>query len=109
MSRFELIYHRDVVDELERLPEVLSGKMLRLLETLAEQGNNLRFPQSRPLRQGLFELRAPGNDTARTLFIFHCRRQIFILRCFIKKTEKTPTSEIKLALRRFEEMTDAEG
>lgn len=109
MSTFELIYHQQATGEILHLPDALRGKMVRLLKTLSEQGNDLRYPHSAPLRQGLFELRAPGTNIARTLFIFHRRRRIYILRCFIKKTEKTPPTEIQLALQRFEEMHDAEN
>jgi len=105
---FTMIYHPEAADEIVALPEALRGKTMRLLRTLSEQGNNLRFPHSRPLRQGLFELRAPGTNISRTLFIFHRHQRIYVLRCFIKKTEKTPAREIDMALQRFEEMINAE-
>ncbi|OBU06231.1 type II toxin-antitoxin system RelE/ParE family toxin [Morganella psychrotolerans] len=62
---FKLIYHPKAVSELKALPDVLRGKMLRLLDMLEERGNILRYPLSKPVRDGLFELRASGTDTAR--------------------------------------------
>ena len=109
MSTFTLIYHQRATGEILDLPDRLRGKMVRLLKTLSEQGNDMRFPHSAPLRQGLFELRAPGTTIVRTLFIFHRRQRIDILRCFIKKTQKTPSAEIQLAMQRFEEMVDVEN
>ncbi|AWK40833.1 hypothetical protein GPY51_16245 [Photorhabdus laumondii subsp. laumondii] len=48
-----------------------------------------------------------GNkDITRTIFAYAKGRRIYILRTFIKKTPKTPPTEIKLALQRLEEMTD---
>ncbi|MEA9391846.1 type II toxin-antitoxin system RelE/ParE family toxin [Acerihabitans sp. TG2] len=109
---FDLLYHPDAVRELAELPATLRGKMARLLALLAllalleQRGNSLRFPQTRPVEDGLFELRASGVDIARAFFVFQQGKRIFILRCFVKKTEKTPRNEILLALQRLEELTD---
>ncbi|CQJ65966.1 Phage-related protein [Yersinia intermedia] len=104
---FELLYHPMAVQEVEDLPDILRGKMARLLDQLECRGNDLRFPLTRPIKSGLFELRASGADIARTLFVFQQGKRIFILRCFIKKSEKTPPKEIMLALQRLEDLTDA--
>lgn len=103
---FDLLYHPDAVRELAELPATLRGKMARLLALLEQRGNSLRFPQTRPVEDGLFELRASGVDIARAFFVFQQGKRIFILRCFVKKTEKTPRNEILLALQRLEELTD---
>lgn len=104
---FELFYHPEAVQEVADLPEVLRGKMTRLLDQLEERGNTLRFPLTRPIKSGLFELRASGTNIARTLFVYQQGQQIYILRCFVKKTEKTPPGEISLAFKRLEDMTHA--
>jgi phage-related protein len=103
---FELLYHPEAAQEVKALPDVLRGKMARLLVQLSERGNELRYPLSRPIKNGLFELRASGTDIARTLFVFQQGKKIYILRCFIKKTEKTPPKEIVVALQRLEELSD---
>ena len=102
---FTLLYHPQAKQEAAALPEPLKGKMARLLNQRAHRGNGLRFPLTRPLREGLFELRSSGEDIGRTLFVFQRDRKIWILRCYIKKTEKTPRQELLLALKRLEEMT----
>ncbi|WP_109792002.1 type II toxin-antitoxin system RelE/ParE family toxin [Photorhabdus laumondii] len=38
-------------------------------------------------------------------YLFSKGKQVYILRCFVKKTDKTPPSEIELALKRLEDMT----
>lgn len=102
---FQLAWHPDVLEEMAALPPALRGKMARLVTMLSEKGNELRFPHSRPLREGLFELRASGTDIARTIFIYQRNRTIWILRTFVKKDDKTPAGEIRIAIKRLEEMT----
>ncbi|MQL46644.1 hypothetical protein GEA64_00955 [Photorhabdus khanii] len=51
-------------------------------------------------------MRVGNKDITRTIFAYATGRRIYILRTFIKKTLKTPASEIKLALQRLEEMTN---
>ncbi|CNH69867.1 type II toxin-antitoxin system RelE/ParE family toxin [Yersinia pekkanenii] len=104
---FELLYHPEAVQEVEGLPDILRGKMARLLDQLECRGNGLRFPLTRPIKDGLFELRASGADIARTLFVYQQGKRVFILRCFVKKSERTPPTEIMLALQRLEDLTDA--
>ncbi|NDK97608.1 hypothetical protein GPY23_00850 [Photorhabdus bodei] len=59
-----------------------------------------------PLRDGLFQLIVGNKDITRTIFAYAKGKRIYILRTLIKKTPKTPPTEIKLALQRLEEMTD---
>ncbi|MCT4703308.1 type II toxin-antitoxin system RelE/ParE family toxin [Enterobacteriaceae bacterium H20N1] len=49
--------------------------------------------------------REDGTNIARTIFIYQRGKTIWILRTFIKKDEKTPAHEIRLAIKRLEEMT----
>lgn len=103
---FELLFHPDTFAELEELTPQIKAKALNALDKLEAQGNQLRFPHTRPIRDGLFELRAGSKDISRTFFAFAIGRKIYILRTFVKKSQKTPTSEIELALKRLGEMTD---
>jgi len=62
------------------------------------------MPLCRALGDGLWELRSglPGNRIARVLFSLHQGR-ILALHGFIKKTRKTPETELALARRRMRE------
>ena len=62
------------------------------------------MPLCRPLHHGLWELRTelPNNRSARVIFAFIDGRLV-ALHGFIKKTQKTPNSEIELALKRKRE------
>ena len=59
--------------------------MMATVERLAERGNRLRFPASRPLGDGLFELRFDLGHTARRLtFYFADAQRIVLLTVFQK-------------------------
>ncbi|EOF6096947.1 type II toxin-antitoxin system RelE/ParE family toxin [Salmonella enterica] len=45
-----------------------------------------------------------GTDIARGLWVYQSGERIFLLRIFIKKSPKTPPTEIERAFRRLEEM-----
>ncbi|GFN45946.1 type II toxin-antitoxin system RelE/ParE family toxin [Candidatus Regiella insecticola] len=102
---FELIYHPEVVQELENLPAPLKGKTAYLLDRLEKEGNRLRYPLSDSLRDGLFELRVGGGDIARIIYTFAKGRRIYILRSFVKKTPKIPPKEMAIAFNRLKEFT----
>jgi phage-related protein len=62
------------------------------------------FRSHRP--SGLWELRLTGRDgIARALYVTAIGRRVIVVRAFVKKSRKTPRAEIKLALRRAEEIT----
>jgi len=62
------------------------------------------MPLARPLGEGLWEVRCAlsGNRIARVLFCF-TEGRLLALHGFIKKTQKTPDAELKLALKRKRE------
>ncbi|EYU16363.1 type II toxin-antitoxin system RelE/ParE family toxin [Photorhabdus aegyptia] len=101
---FTVIYHDEVEKELKSLPPVVSAKLARLISKLELDPTRLRKPDTKPIGDGLFEIRTMGTDIARGLWVYQKDQQIFMLRIFIKKTQKTPRSEIELAFKRLEEM-----
>ncbi|OOF42494.1 hypothetical protein BKK49_02240 [Rodentibacter rarus] len=103
---FELLFHPEAFAEIEALSPAMRAKALNALDKLEILGNALRFPHTRAIGDGLFELRAGNKDISRTFFAFAIGQKIYILRTFVKKTQKTPPSEIELALKRLGEMTD---
>ena len=61
-------------------------------------GYELREPYSKHLDEGIFELRAKvGSDISRVLYFFIVGRKVVLTNGFIKKTQKTPPSEIEKA------------
>lgn len=103
---FELLFHPEAFAEIEALSPIMRAKALNALDKLETLGSELRFPHTRAMGNGLFELRTGNKDISRTFFAFAMGKKIYILRTFVKKTPKTPPSEIELALKRLGEMTD---
>ena len=80
------------------LDKKMRAKMLRTVELLSQNGYALREPLSKPLGDGIFELRAQvGSDISRVLYFFFIGRKIILTNGFIKKTQKTPAAEIERA------------
>ena len=74
--------------------------MLRTVELLSNNGPELREPSSKSLGDGIFELRAKvGSDISRVLYFFIVGHSVILTNGFVKKTQKTPVSEIDRAKR----------
>ncbi|HET9853500.1 MAG TPA: type II toxin-antitoxin system RelE/ParE family toxin [Methylomirabilota bacterium] len=91
---------------LDGLSEAARDRVAAALEMLASEGNALRFPRSRPLGAGLFELRISVPDgTLRLLYCFRPGRRVIVLHGFAKKTQKTPPEDLALAQARKADAT----
>lgn len=84
-----------VEEFLDTLTVKMRNKALDSLLILEEFGNSLREPYSKYMGNGLFELRIKfSSDISR---IFYADNKIILTNGFIKKTQKTPQSQLKLA------------
>ena len=104
MQRFEVEYFEKEDGTFPAEEFILSqdvkmrAKLFRLLELLEEKGNTLREPYSKSLDDGIFEIRAKqGNNITRVLYFFYVGNKIILTNGFVKKSQKTPPSEIALA------------
>ena len=80
------------------LDKKMRAKLLGILEILQEKGNHLREPYSKHLDDGIFEIRGKvGSDISRVLYFFYYEGKIVMTNGFVKKTQKTPKSEIETA------------
>ena len=76
----------------------MRAKALGSIDILATFGNTLREPYSKSLGMGLYELRIRyAGDITRIFYFFIINNKIILTNGFIKKTNKTPKSEIALA------------
>ena len=76
----------------------MRAKLLRVVDILETNGSELREPYSKHLDDGIFELRAKvGSDISRVLYFFFIGRKAILTHGFVKKTRKTPPSEISKA------------
>ena len=88
----------------------MRAKMVGLLEWLEEKDNQLREPYSKMLDDGIFEIRyTVGNNITRVVYFFYYERKIILTNGFIKKTQKIPSGQIKLAKRRRADFQERMG
>lgn len=101
------ILNEMVAAEIAALPADMQARFLRLAERITSAGlESLSDPHVKHLEGKLWELRLTGRDgIARALYITAIGRRVIIVRAFVKKTQKTPRSEIELALKRAKEVT----
>ena len=92
--------------ELAELPADMRARLVRISELIQSVGlPYVKEPHVRHVRGQLWEIRLKGKaGIARALYVTARAQRVVILRAFIKKTEKTPTGEIDLALQRAKEL-----
>jgi phage-related protein len=90
---------------LDDWPIGLRVRYLALLVLMAEHGPDLGMPHTRAMGDGLFEVRAKtGEGIGRAFYCTLVGRRIVVLHGFIKKTDKTPAKELKIARDRLKEI-----
>jgi phage-related protein len=94
------------VPELQALPDDLRARFLRIVEQIQAYGlERMREPHVKHLDGKLWEMRMSGRDgIARAIYITASVQRVVVVRVFVKKTEKTPAAEIRIARRRAEEV-----
>ena len=98
-------FHPKVLAEIESWPVDILADYARLVELLFEFGPSLRLPHSRSMGQGLFELRPHGKTgIGRAMYCFHDGKRLTVVHAFVKKTQKTPDRDLKLARKRVKEL-----
>lgn len=107
MSKFTVVpYQKEngaypVDDFLESLDVKMRAKMFGMIQLLQTYGNQLREPYSKHLDDGIFELRCKiSSNITRVLYFFYYEGRIVLTNGFVKKTQKTPVSEVDLAKKR---------
>lgn len=106
---FEVEYYEDqngkypVEEFILSQEEKMQAKIFRMITLLEEYGNQLREPYSKELDDKIFELRIKqSSNITRILYFFVVGRKIILTNGFVKKQDKTPPGEIKLAKERRE-------
>jgi len=98
-------FHTKVQAAIDAWPVDVVADYAKIVELLIEHGPNLRLPHSRAFGGGLFELRPRGKSgIGRAFYCFLLGKRVVVLHAFIKKSQETPTSEIKLARKRMTEI-----
>ena len=100
-----IYYSQDVQEDIMNLPVTLQARYIGLTDRMIEYGPNLGLPHTDAFGGGLFELRLKGAEgIARVFFCTMVGQEIVMLHSFIKKTQKTPEKELKLAKQRMKDL-----
>lgn len=92
--------------ELQTLPADMQARLSWISQLVKARGlQQVGMPYVRHIQGELWEMRLKGKDgIARALYVVVKPRRLVVVRAFIKKTQKTPPQEIKLALTRAKEI-----
>ena len=104
---FEITYYSEAVRrEIQALPLDLRAYYFHLVDRMETVGPNLGMPYTRHMGEGLMEMRLKGKDgIGRVLYCCVVGGRIVMLHSFVKKTEKTPVRDLKLARKRMREVS----
>ncbi len=104
MSDWKVIYYQNirgervVRQEIENFGLKNQARIITLIGILAEYGLNLSGHYIKHVGGDLWELRI---DRYRIIYTTVSHRRFLMLRAFIKKTERTPNKEIRIAVNRL--------
>jgi phage-related protein len=102
-------FYSDAVQaEIMALPSTLAARFIGLADRMKVVGANLGEPHTEAFGGGLFELRLKGAEgIARVFYCTLVGRRIVMLHSFVKKTQKTPLNEKRIAEARLKEVKNA--
>ena len=92
--------------EFDEFSPEIQAKMIRIQELIKDVGlQHVRKPYVEHIEDEIWEMRAEGKDEwARALYCTTRGKRVIILRCFKKKTNKTPRREISIAKSRLKDI-----
>jgi phage-related protein len=98
-------YNEKVKSDTHLFPKKILAKVFHIFDMIEEIGPNLGKPHTDSFGDGLFEVRAKGEEgIGRSLFCYAKGKNIVVLHSFIKKTQKTPKKDLDIALARKKEI-----
>ena len=112
MDKWKVIYYASssgnnpVSDFLDSLDKQTQSKLLRIVTNIEEYGLLSVIPHVKKLSgTPLWEIRILGKVNARIIYVVPTRTRVILLHGFVKKSNKTPSKEIHIALARFRDLT----
>ena len=107
-----IVLHPKAREAIRLFPKEVRIRLGRGLFRL-QLGEQLGMPNSRPMpavAAGVSELRVHGEDGAYRAFYYTASAEaILVFHAFVKKTQRTPPVEIRLARQRLKELIDEES
>ncbi len=105
-----IYYNENLEQEIFNLPDGLLARYLHLTDLMIEFGSNLGLPHTKAIDRGLFELRVKSKEgIARIFFCTKIGKKIIMLHSYIKKSQKIPKREFKIAVSRMNEVKQNES
>ncbi len=103
-------YSQRVLKDIQEWPMHIQAKFYWIVSIMRDSGiEEIGMPHIKPMKKGLFEIRAQGSEgIGRAFFCIKKGKVIIILSGFIKKVQKTPQKELDLARKRMEEVQNDE-
>jgi phage-related protein len=94
--------------EVDALPRDMRARLIRFGDMIQAQGIGImREPYAKHLSGKLWELRLTGRDgIARSIYVTASGQRVIVLRTFVKKTQKTPPRELRIAMTRLKEISE---
>lgn len=106
--KWEILYYSEAVQQdLLNLPPGIQSRYIHLTDRMVVYGLNLGMPHTKAIDDGLFELRLKSKEGIGR--VFYCTligNKIVMLHTFIKKSQKIPARELKVALQRLKEVKE---
>ena len=103
---FKLVFYEKasggcpVAEFLASLNKEMRFKMMQKLDYLELYGNMPKGDFTKPVGDGIFEVRAQNKtDITRILFFFDKNREVVLTNGFVKKSQRMPMSELETAKR----------
>ena len=92
--------------ELHALPDDMLGRFWHIAAMIRDMGlERVRGPHVDHLQGSLWEMRLRGKaGIARAIYVTASGQRVVVVRVFVKKTQRTPPSEIRLALQRAKDV-----
>ena len=105
MKWFITFYNEKVEAETLSFPPGILADFLHIAEMIGEYGPLLGEPYTKAFGEGLFEIRSKGKEgIGRSFFCTVKGKEVIVLHSFIKKSQKTPKNEMKIARNRLKEV-----
>ena len=98
-------YSGNVRADVLEWPAGIAANFAAISQRMVEHGPNVGLPYTRAMGEGLFEIRARGTEgIGRAFFCTLIGQRIVILHGFIKKSQKTPLADLRIARKRLKEL-----
>lgn len=92
-----------VKEFIEQQDDTTYAKTLHAIKLLSNNGPFLKPPYIKKMQDKLYELRISGTVAIRIFYTIY-NNEYYLLHAFMKKKDRTPTKEIKIAVDRIKDL-----